>query len=103
MAESEVIVAGAGLAGLSAARVLKNAGVRVTVLEARDRVGGRTLSRTFGKPRIDLGAQWVGPGQNRMMNLAREFGIEVYPQPTGGRQVLSIEARLSSTPATCAH
>lgn len=100
MAESEVIVAGAGLAGLYAARVLKNAGVRVTVLEARDRVGGRTLSRTFGKPRIDLGAQWVGPGQNRMMNLAREFGIGVYPQPTGGRQVLSIEERLSSYEGT---
>lgn len=97
---AEVIVAGAGLAGLTAARRLQSAGVRVIVLEARDRVGGRTLSRPFGKSAIDLGAQWIGPGQDRMAGLAQEFGIEVYAQPVLGRQILSIENRQSSYEGT---
>ena len=62
----DVAVIGAGLAGLTAARILARAGLSVRVLEARDRVGGRTLShRTEHGEVVDLGAQWLGPTQDR--------------------------------------
>ncbi|MCA9608562.1 MAG: FAD-dependent oxidoreductase, partial [Myxococcales bacterium] len=57
----DAVVIGAGLSGLCAARRLREAGLRVTVVEARDRVGGRTLSRRLGEDVIDLGGQWIGP------------------------------------------
>src|SRR5258708_16435314 len=60
--QADVVVVGAGLAGLSAARVLAAPGVRVLVHEARDRVGGRLYTRPAadGTP-LDLGGQWIGP------------------------------------------
>ena len=60
-----MIVVGAGLAGLSAARAIARPGRSVVVLEARDRVGGRTLNRDIGKGEIvEIGGQWVGPTQD---------------------------------------
>lgn len=50
-------------------------GITCAVLEARDRVGGRTLSTTLGRDTIDLGGQWIGPTQNRLAALAAELGI----------------------------
>ena len=58
----KVVVVGAGLAGLSAARRLVASGVEVEVLEARERVGGRTLNHVFADGTIvEVGGQWVGP------------------------------------------
>lgn len=70
-----VIVVGAGVAGLSAARRLADAGATVTVLEARDRIGGRTWTdMSLGVP-IDLGAAWIhGPRDNPVMDLVHEVG-----------------------------
>lgn len=86
--ELDVVVAGAGLSGLIAARRLREAGLAVRVLEARDRVGGRTLTVPFGGEPVDLGGQWVGPTQDRVLALARSLGVETFPQYVQGRKVL---------------
>jgi monoamine oxidase len=77
---ADVIVAGAGLAGLTAAREVLKAGRSVIVLEARDRVGGRVLSHTVSDGLVlDVGGQWTGPGQDRIIALAEEMGVESFP------------------------
>lgn len=58
------------------------------VLEARDRVGGRTLSQPLGADVIDLGAQWIGPTQDRVAKLARDLGVETFPQLHEGKKLL---------------
>ena len=88
---ADVVVVGAGLAGLIAARDLRRAGKSVIVLEARNRVGGRCYSRSLGAGASDvanLGATFVGPTQRRMLALAKELGIGVFPTYNTGRNVL---------------
>ena len=81
----DVAVVGAGLSGLMAARLLRRAGLGVTVLEARDRVGGRVWSRPIGAGCwIDCGAQWIAPGQRRIQGLVREFGLATTPSHSRG-------------------
>jgi monoamine oxidase len=89
VAPADVIVVGAGLAGLCAARQLTRRHVECTVVEARDRVGGRTLSHRLGGEMIDLGGQWIGPHQNRIRALVQELGIATFPQFHDGKKLLS--------------
>lgn len=84
MDERDVLVVGAGLAGLTAARELSDAGIDVEVWEARGRVGGRTWTSELGGAAIDLGAQWLGPDQHRMHALADRFGLARFPTWTEG-------------------
>ncbi len=86
--ETDVIVIGAGIAGLVAARDLVAAGHTVIVLEARDRVGGRTLSAQQAGQTIDLGGQWMGDQHVRLRTLASELGIESFAQLAKGKKVL---------------
>lgn len=76
---ADVIVVGAGIAGLAAARDLHRAGLRVTVLEARDRVGGRVWTdRTGPGAPLDMGASWIhGVRGNPIAALAEEFDVAV--------------------------
>lgn len=93
--DADVVVVGAGLAGLMAARRLAAAGRAPLVLEARDRVGGRTLNRPIGDGQVvEIGGQWVGPTQDRLLALASELGVETFPTHYEGRNVLELGGRL---------
>jgi len=85
-----VAIVGAGLAGLSCAAGLLEAGVdpsEVVVLEALDVVGGRTRTASLGGEPVDVGACWVCPRQTRVHRLLREHGLDVIPQQTSGVRV----------------
>jgi len=85
--DADVVVVGAGVAGLAAARALVQGGQRVVVLEARDRIGGRTWTDDeIGVP-VDLGASWIhGIEGNPLWSLASAFGIETVEFTVGSFQ-----------------
>jgi monoamine oxidase len=74
----DVIVLGAGIAGLTAARQLAAAGSRARVVEARNRVGGRILSQTVGEEIVELGAEFIHGKPPILWNLIDEAGLETY-------------------------
>lgn len=86
MREADVLVVGAGLAGLAAARAVEAHGLEPLVLEARDRVGGRLLNEPLDDAGqvVEVGGQWIGPTQHRLQALARELGVGTYPTHTEG-------------------
>ncbi len=93
--ETDVVVVGAGLAGLAAARKLTAEGIDCVVLEARDRVGGRTLNHSIGDGKIvEVGGQWVGPTQTRVLELIRELGLESFSTYSQGEHVIEYQGEL---------
>ncbi len=91
----DVVVVGAGFAGLMAARELKASGLSVAILEARDRVGGRVKNdATSDGTVVELGGQWIGPTQDRVIALADELGLERFPTYNTGENLVHDGKRL---------
>ena len=88
--DADVVVVGAGLAGLSAARDLQAGGRSVTVLEARDRVGGRTCTRELAGAPIEVGGTWLGHGHTAMYDLVEELGLETFPTHNTGKLLVEL-------------
>ncbi|MFT3729509.1 MAG: flavin monoamine oxidase family protein [Terricaulis sp.] len=86
----DIVIVGAGFAGLTAARRLRAAGHAVVVLEADDRVGGRTKAGRIGGEVVDIGGQWVGPQQTSLLALAQELHVATEQQYTTGKNILDI-------------
>lgn len=86
----DVIVVGAGLAGLQAATDIQAAGISCAVVEAKDRVGGKTLTTPVehGSGVLDLGAAWINDRTHpRMYSLFKKFGLEPIIQKMEGHEV----------------
>ncbi|THD66100.1 MAG: FAD-binding protein [Bradyrhizobium sp.] len=83
--EADIVVIGAGAAGIAAARRIQAANRTVIVVEASSQIGGRCLTDTaaFGVP-FDRGARWLhNPDTNPMLKLARDAGLDIYTPPQG--------------------
>lgn len=94
---ADVIIVGAGFAGLAAAKALRAAGVEPLVIEARERVGGRTCPGSIAGLTIDLGGMWVGPTQTSLDALAREYGVKTYPQYITGKSAIELNGTWHSS------
>lgn len=93
----DAIVVGAGFAGLAAARSLAKHDLKVLVLEARDRVGGRVENGTFADGQwIEVGGQWIGPGHDRMYELVAEFGLETFALFNDGKMIIDLMGKQST-------
>ncbi|BBY07587.1 flavin monoamine oxidase family protein [Mycobacterium noviomagense] len=93
---ADVVVVGAGFAGLAAARELTRRGLDVLVLEGRDRVGGRSHTGTVAGVPVDLGGTFVGPTQDTVLALAAELGIPTVPTYHDGANRIRWRGRVRS-------
>ncbi len=83
----DVVVVGAGAAGLTAANELKKAGLSVAVLEARDRVGGRLWTDTIDGAMLEIGGQWISPDQEALIETVAELGLDTFSRYREGDSV----------------
>ena len=100
MFDADCIVIGGGIAGLVTARKLREAGRSVLVLEARDRVGGRTWSGSIDGAEVDWGGEWIGKGQPLIYALVGELGLSTFPTYDQGRKVLEMRGKISTYAGT---
>ncbi len=98
--ETDVCVVGAGYAGLTAARRLREAGRAVVVAEARSRVGGRVwTTRSAGGAPLDMGGTFIGPHQDRIHALAAEVGVKLYRTYAIGDSILATGGKVRRYPS----
>jgi monoamine oxidase len=95
-AKADVVVVGAGFAGLSAARDLVRLGHDVAVLEGRDRVGGRSSTTTIAGTPVDLGGTFVGPTQDAVIALAKDLGCDTVPTYSRGKNLIRWRGKIRS-------
>jgi putrescine oxidase len=84
---SDVVIIGAGVTGLVAATALREAGLRVTVVEARDRVGGRLWTDRIDGQLYELGGQWVSPDQTALLETLEQLDLDTYARYREGESV----------------
>jgi monoamine oxidase len=95
----DVAVVGAGFSGLAAAERLAGRGLTIALVEAKNRIGGRTESISVDGAVLDLGAGWItDPDHNHMLALARRFGVKLYPQYDVGEIVHYADGRRDRLP-----
>jgi monoamine oxidase len=92
----DVVVVGAGFAGLAAARELTTQGLDVVVFEGRDRVGGRSFTGSVAGLPVDMGGAFVGPTQDAVLALAAELAIPTTPTHHDGKNVIHWRDRTRS-------
>ena len=86
--ETQVLIIGGGLTGLSLARLLNAGGIPSIIIEARNRLGGRILtSRSSGRAPIELGATWLGKKHTALVDLLQELDLQTFEQALGERAV----------------
>ena len=83
----DVVIIGAGAAGLTAANELRKAGLSVAVLEARDRVGGRLWTDTLEGAMLEIGGQWISPDQTALQETVAELGLDTFSRYREGDSV----------------
>jgi monoamine oxidase len=95
--QTDVLIVGAGFAGIAAAKKLKAANKDFVLIEARDRIGGRTLTETLDcGVTVDLGAKWAGPTQHLLWEWIRETDTESYETYDSGKNLLKFGEKISS-------
>jgi monoamine oxidase len=99
-ANADVVIVGAGFAGLSAARDLVRLGHDVVVLEGRNRVGGRSATTTIAGTPVDVGGTFVGPTQDAVIALAKELGCQTVPTHSHGKNLIRWRGRVRSYRST---
>lgn len=83
----DVVIIGAGAAGLTAANELKKQGLSVAVLEARDRVGGRVWTDVIDGAMLEIGGQWISPDQDALIETVAELGLDTFDRYRDGDSV----------------
>jgi len=97
---ADVVVVGAGFAGLTTARELTRRGFDVVVLEGRNRVGGRSYTQAVAGLPVDMGGTFVGPTQDAVLALAADLGIATIPTFHDGANLINWRGRVRSYTGT---